>query len=843
MTVPRLAMLALLGATLLLTESAARGQTACSFSGAAIRAQTYVAGTALAATGVNRLITFPTATGCTGTIAYTLTALATAGSTGTDVPGLTFDGSVSPPTLTGTPSAPTGYSDTHVLAYTATPTSGDPATIQYRITVEADSTPSFAQTAYSKTFYVDRYEVWGTPLATGGNYRTNARQYALAGTLPYGLRHYRQHHYISAMAPARSGSTTEPLRLEEPSFTTSPEASHVLTFTDADGDIATTTLRITVADASSPDFFEESVRILWILNSKPRNGPSTWPSTVDPQLVLQGAGGPNTAYALTGTLPAGLMWDAATRVISGRPTEAGTFPLTLTATDSNGASDTQSISLTVSPTTAPLTFRRGVQSCTSVSLLWTPPSGGNRAETGFTQPTVTGYRIEGRRQDVASGWQLVAEPGAADRSFTHTVPPGSRWFYRIRANTAGGVNPWSQSITASTSVNARRPHRAMEAGTVLTTHIWSGYGAQVLAYQWYRSPDQASLAWTPIAGATSPFYTVSAADIGHHFGLALWATSAFYSSRHADYNFGRRVRSFAGFLDPVIPANSPSFAAPSVTHAASDRPVGEPVSISLPGATGGTGTIVYELSPALPEGLAFDADALTITGTPTEPWGGTYTLTARDDDCAEATYTLIGPDSPRPDSPRPAPPAPVIVIPYATVTLGVAEDGPAPEDAAYALRLDCGNSWFTLTLAAGETYTASAIAGSTCSLTVTDQQGAAEVRGEFAERTFDAGTYAATVTLVHAEPEPEPSPTELLEAALAAGESSVRWRGDETPVADAVAALTLRVTAVYHRDAETGEWRSWFPGGEALGVNTLTAFEPGAVYIVFTEAVAGGATG
>ena len=190
--------------------------------------------------------------------------------------------------------------------------------------------------------------------------------------------------------------------------------------------------------------------------------------------------------------------------------------------------------------------------------------------------------------------------------------------------------------------------------------------------------------------------------------------------------------------------------------------------------------------------------------------------------------------APPPSRPTPTPaPAPVIVIPYATITLGVAEEGPAPQDAAYALRLDCGHAWFTPTLAVGETYEAAAIAGSTCSLTVADRRGAAEVRGEFAERAFDAGRYAFTVTLVH--PEPEPSPTERLDAALAAGESSVRWQGNETPVAEVVAALTRRVTAVHHWDAAEQAWRSWFPGGEARGVNTLAVFQPDATYFVFAE--------
>ena len=192
--------------------------------------------------------------------------------------------------------------------------------------------------------------------------------------------------------------------------------------------------------------------------------------------------------------------------------------------------------------------------------------------------------------------------------------------------------------------------------------------------------------------------------------------------------------------------------------------------------------------------------------------------------------------APPPSRSTPTPtPAPVIVIPYATITLGVSEEGPAPQDAAYALRLDCGHAWFTPTLAVGETYEAAAIAGSTCALSVTDTAGAAEVRGEFAERAFDAGRYAATVTLVHAEPEPEPSPAELLDAALAAGERAVRWQGDETPVAEVVGGLAQRVTAVHHWDAEARAWRSWFPDGEALGVNTLATFQPDAVHFIFAE--------
>ncbi len=115
-----LVALALLGATLLAVGNDAAAQsTGPSFGAAQVTVAvdsatnqqgegrvTWIAGTALDATGVNRLPTFPTATGGTGTITYTLTADTTRG-VGTIPPGLTFNGSATPrPTLTGMPPPP-----------------------------------------------------------------------------------------------------------------------------------------------------------------------------------------------------------------------------------------------------------------------------------------------------------------------------------------------------------------------------------------------------------------------------------------------------------------------------------------------------------------------------------------------------------------------------------------------------------------------------------------------------------------------------------------------------------------------------------------------------------------
>ncbi len=58
----------------------------------------------------------------------------------------------------------------------------------------------------------------------------------------------------------------------------------------------------------------------------------------------------------------------------------------------------------------------------------------------------------------------------------------------------------------------------------------------------------------------------------------------------------------------------------------------------LPAATGGNGSIVYGISPALPNGLAFDAATRTISGTPTAASAvSEHTLTATDADGDKGT--------------------------------------------------------------------------------------------------------------------------------------------------------------------------------------------------------------
>jgi len=63
--------------------------------------------------------------------------------------------------------------------------------------------------------------------------------------------------------------------------------------------------------------------------------------------------------------------------------------------------------------------------------------------------------------------------------------------------------------------------------------------------------------------------------------------------------------------------------------------------LTLPAATGGTGTLTYRLSPALPAGLQFNARTRRLTGTPTTTLASTlYTYTVTDANGATASLTF-----------------------------------------------------------------------------------------------------------------------------------------------------------------------------------------------------------
>ena len=171
--------------------------------------------------------------------------------------------------------------------------------------------------------------------------------------------------------------------------------------------------------------------------------------------------------------------------------------------------------------------------------------------------------------------------------------------------------------------------------------------------------------------------------------------------------------------------------------------------------------------------------------------------------------------------------------------------GDAPRGASFRFRFSCVEAG-GFALAPGGTRSFAIAADAACTLRVTDAEGAARVSGRvnafpyttaplclftrdddngdlFMGRTFAAGDYFAEVVFDYARPERMGIP-------LARGITFIAWPGaDGRSIEEALGSFA---SAVHYWDAERQRWLSWFPGGEAFGINTLASFAQGGVYAI-----------
>ena len=634
-----------------------------------------------------------------------------------------------------------------------------------KLVIEADTTPAFPQSVITKTFYKDRPEEWAFPMASGLNYHFNDSRYSISPDLPIGVQ------FGSNNGIVTDGTFTIP----------SPATKdYTLKVTDRDGDTATATLRITYADLPSggPEFVEDSIRIRWIVNAD-------LDRLVDQgDLILPGAGGAATTYSLSGTLPAGLTFVTATHALSGEPSETGEFSVTLTATDSQSRTDTLPITIIVTPVREPWAVRPAGASCTSMSVRWQQPDelGQNkRTADGYTS---SGYQVQGQEWGVDTVWKDVGSTSSATAtSYTHSVPSGSSWDYRVRAvvtktsDQTTHYGPWSPPAGASTTRRADTDGSVLEVGQVFRVLSQGRIGGSVVgSWQWYRAKDETPVVWKAISGATENKYEFTADDVGHvirvdRFDLAYYLTHSRRSHTGRDTQF-----LFTMFHIPVVSAdNAPSFAKSSVRYdpikAGDELPDGLATDLA---ATGGSVPVKYAISPALPAGLTFNTATGAITGTPAVDWGGSYTVTATDADCDQATMAVEiaqAPASPIPEG-----------VPL-RVTASVA--GLVPPGTRFTVGYSCPGLGGAFHIWPGESRYAYVPDGSPCSLRINDDGGARTVSGTFENRTFTYETYVPllfdfTEPAPAPEPQPEPEPEPEPEPAVATVETRV-WQSVRDP--------------------------------------------------------------
>ena len=534
----------------------------------------------------------PAATGGDGVLTYTISP---------DLPtGLNFD----PATrlLSGTPAAPqlaTLYTYTATDSDTANP---DSASLTFTVTVAEDLVPTFQQVSIPDKNYVQNLAIdsEALPAATGGD---GVLTYTISPDLPTGLN-------FDPATRLLSGTPAAP----------QPATLYTYTAMDSDAanpDSASLTFTIRVQEDLVPTFEQASIPDKTYVQNL----------AIDSEALPAATGGDGVlTYTISPDLPTGLIFDPATRLLSGTPAAPQLATLyTYTATDSDAANP-DSASLTFTVTVAedlvPTFQQVSIPDKTYVQ---------NLAIDSEALPAATGgdgvlsYAIS---PDLPAG--LYFDPATRLLSGTPTAPQLAT-LYTYTATDSDTANPDSASLTFTVTVaedlvptfqQASIPDKTYVQNLAIDSEALPAAtgGDGVLSYAispdlpagLYFDPATRLLSGTPAAPQPATLYTYTATD------------NDTANPDSASLTFTIRVQ------EDLVP----TFEQASIPDKfyVQNLPID---SETLPAATGGDGVLTYAISPDLPAGLNFDPATRLLSGTPAAPQPATlYAYTATDSDAA-----------------------------------------------------------------------------------------------------------------------------------------------------------------------------------------------------------------
>ena len=570
------------------------------------------------------------------------------------------------------------------------------------------------------------------------------------------------------------------------------------------------------------------------------------------------------AYALTPEVP-GLSFDAATRRLSGTPTQAGVYEMTYRVSDADDNTqdtDTATLSFTITVAsgdtvadTAPM-LHDGIAPPTYtagrfIPILRLPQAyGGNGALTYTLTPEVQGLSFDPATRRLsgtpaqAGAYEMTYRAGDSDAN-TADSDTATRTF-TINVQAAGDFAPRMYSsvpfltYTAGTAIFARTLPQAYGGNGALTYTLTPE--VQGLSFD----PATRRLSGTPTrAGVYEMTYRASDSDANANTSDT--ATRTFTITVQAAGDFALRMY---GTIAPQ-----------AYTVGTAIAP------LTLPQAYGGNGALTYTLTPEVP-GLSFDPATRRLSGTPTQ--AGVYRMTYRaadsdantaDSDAAIRTFTIIVETTP-------------VGVPDLAVGSPSVSDTSPDAGASFTLSTTVRNGGDGRSAATTLRYYRSSDATITTSDTAvgTDAVGGLAASGTSAESISltappDPGTYyygacvdavagesdtanncssSAAVTVTETRPQPRLRPDLALESAyvtpsgrLDGGQRfifgvTVRNRGDEESLTSPTLRYYLSVDATISADDRQVGTDSVDPlavSGRADETITLTApSTPGAYY-------------
>lgn len=477
--------------------------------------------------------------------------------------------------VSGTPEAPSAE-----VTYTVTVSDTNASTSTATFKLSVTNGPAATLAVASKGLTVNTVEAGFTPVIGSGG--TGVLAYTIMPALPDNL----------TMSPSSGEISGIPSAI-------SPAIDYTVTVTDANNRTGTATFSLVV---------NEGVIATQVVAS-PRVTQGFLAIGFTP---VTGSGGTAAlSYSVSPNLPAGLSMNSATGQITGAPTvssSAATF--TVTVTDDNSATATANFSLivdgAVSATQAVAT--KAVTAGSSIAPFSPVTGAGGRSPLSYSVAP-----------DLPSGLALAPNTGiisgtpsaiSSATTYTVTVTDGNT------ATATATLNLTINGAVVATQAVARKTLSANVEVTAFTPIFGTG-GTGTLVYT--VSPDlPAGLLMDEETGAIS-----GKAEAG--------ATEAAYSVTVTDSSLATDIGTFNLTVEGPVDATT--------AIVSTEVPINTAVTPFAPvTGTGGTGDLVYSVSPQLPTGLAMAPETGIITGTPnTSTAATTYTVTVTDENSTTAT--------------------------------------------------------------------------------------------------------------------------------------------------------------------------------------------------------------
>jgi hypothetical protein len=325
------------------------------------------------------------------------------------------------------------------------------------------------------------------------------------------------------------------------------------------------------------------------------------------QTVQTSGGTAPIAFAISaGTLPAGLTLDASTGAISGTPTASGAYSFTVTATDNNSVSATQSYSGTIAAALA-------ITSATLATPVLNAAFSQSVQTSGGTAP-ITFAVTAG---SLPAGLTLNSSSGA----ITGTPATSGAYSFTVTAtdnNSVTASQAYSGTIAAGLSITT----------TSLPTPLINTAYSQTVQ----TSGGTAPIAFSVTAGTLPAGLTVNATT-GVISGTPAAAGTYTFTVTATDANAVAATQAYSTTVVPVL----------SITTGALPTPLLNQTYNQTIQTTGGTAPVTFAVtSGSLPAGLALDASTGAIGGTPAIAGAYTFTVTATDTNSVTASQSYSG---------------------------------------------------------------------------------------------------------------------------------------------------------------------------------------------------------